>query len=111
MTEGYRPGDILLFDFSGRRAKTEHAGILERLEPDGTLVTLEGNTGAGSDANGGAGPAAPDTTSVDRRRPPAFRQGAFLGMILGERGSIGAGRTPLLILNLPRNFCGIMILL
>ena len=49
VTEGYRPGDILLFDFSGRRAKTEHAGILERLEPDGTLVTLEGNTGAGSD--------------------------------------------------------------
>ena len=56
VTEGYRPGDILLFDFSGRRAKTEHAGILERVEPDGTLVTLEGNTGAGSDANGGAVP-------------------------------------------------------
>ena len=34
MTEGYRPGDILLFDFSGRRGKTEHAGILERVETD-----------------------------------------------------------------------------
>ena len=68
VTEGYRPGDILLFDFSGRRAKTEHAGILERLEPDGTLVTLEGNTGAGSDANGGA--------VQRRRRRPGFFTGA-----------------------------------
>ena len=54
VTEGYRPGDILLFDFSGRRGKTEHAGILERVEADWTLVTIEGNTGTGNDANGGA---------------------------------------------------------
>ena len=59
---------FLLFDFSGRRAKTEHAGILERLEPDGTLVTLEGNTGAGSDANGGA--------VQRRRRRPGLVTGA-----------------------------------
>ena len=54
VTEGYRPGDILLFDFSGRRTRTEHAGILERVEADGTLVTIEGNTGSANDANGGA---------------------------------------------------------
>ena len=54
VTEGYRPGDILLFDFSGKRSRTEHAGLLERVEPDGTLVTIEGNTGSGSNANGGA---------------------------------------------------------
>ena len=34
----YRAGDIVFFDFSGRR----------------TLTTIEGNTGTGNDANGGA---------------------------------------------------------
>lgn len=50
----YRPGDIVFFDFSGRRAKTEHAGIVESVGADGTLTTIEGNTGTGDDANGGA---------------------------------------------------------
>ena len=54
VTEGYRPGDILLFDFSGKRSRTEHAGLLEQIEADGTLVTIEGNTGSTNDANGGA---------------------------------------------------------
>ena len=66
--EAYRPGDILLFDFSGRRGKTEHAGILERVETDGTLVTIEGNTGTGNDANGGA--------VQRRRRKPGLVTGA-----------------------------------
>lgn len=68
VTEDYRPGDILLFDFSGRRAKTEHAGILERVERDGTLISIEGNTGSGSDANGGA--------VQRRRRSPGLVTGA-----------------------------------
>ena len=68
VTEGYRPGDILLFDLSGRRGKTEHAGILERVEADGTLVTIEGNTGTGNDANGGA--------VQRRRRKPGLVTGA-----------------------------------
>ena len=50
----YRPGDIVFFDFSGKRAKTEHVGIVESVAADGTLTTIEGNTGTGNDANGGA---------------------------------------------------------
>lgn len=50
----YRPGDIVFFDFSGKRDKTEHVGIVESVRPDGTLITIEGNTGSGNDANGGA---------------------------------------------------------
>lgn len=50
----YRPGDIVFFDFTGKRAKTVHVGIVERVGADGTLTTIEGNTGTLSDANGGA---------------------------------------------------------
>ena len=50
----YRPGDIVLFDFTGKRAKTVHAGIVESVGADGTITTIEGNTGTSSDANGGA---------------------------------------------------------
>ena len=50
----YRPGDIVFFDFSGKNAKTEHVGIVESVAADGTLTTIEGNTGTGNDANGGA---------------------------------------------------------
>ena len=50
----YRAGDIVFFDFTGKRAKTEHVGIVESVGADGTLTTIEGNTGMGNDANGGA---------------------------------------------------------
>ena len=50
----YRPGDIVFFDFTGKRAKTEHVGIVAKVRADGTLETIEGNTGSGNDANGGA---------------------------------------------------------
>lgn len=50
----YRPGDIVFFDFTGRRSKTEHVGIVAKVRADGTLETIEGNTGSGNDANGGA---------------------------------------------------------
>lgn len=53
VTSGYRPGDIVFFDFSGKRAKTEHVGLV--IAADGsTVTTIEGNTGTGNDANGGA---------------------------------------------------------
>ena len=52
-TGNFRPGDIVFFDFSGGRKKTEHTGIV--LEVNGsTVTTIEGNTGTGNDANGGA---------------------------------------------------------
>ncbi len=50
----YRPGDIVFFDFAGKRSKTEHVGIVAEVRADGTLETIEGNTGSGNDANGGA---------------------------------------------------------
>lgn len=55
VTSGYKPGDIVMFDFSGRKSKTEHVGIVESVSKDGkTLITIEGNTGSTSQANGGA---------------------------------------------------------
>ena len=47
----YRPGDLLFLRFSGTAA--QHIGLIERVNPDGTLTTIEGNTGTDSDANGG----------------------------------------------------------
>lgn len=48
----YRPGDIVMFDFSGQRKRTQHCGIV--LEATDThVVTMEGNTSSTNDANGG----------------------------------------------------------
>ena len=49
----YKPGDIVFFDFSGKRKKTEHCGIVTAVD-GGNVRTVEGNTGTGNDANGGA---------------------------------------------------------
>ena len=49
----YRPGDLVFFDFSGKRLKKEHIGIVEAVKGN-TLITIEGNTGTTNDANGGA---------------------------------------------------------
>ena len=53
VTGNYKPGDIVFFDFSGRRKKTEHCGIVVEVNGN-TMTTIEGNTGTGNDANGGA---------------------------------------------------------
>ena len=53
VTSGFRPGDIVFFDFSGSRKKTEHVGIVAGVVGS-TILTIEGNTGTGNDANGGA---------------------------------------------------------
>ena len=42
-----RAGDIVFFDFSGRKASTDHVGIVESVNGD-TVVTIEGNTSSGS---------------------------------------------------------------
>lgn len=49
----FKPGDIVFFDFSGGKKKTEHVGIVESLD-GGYITTIDGNTGTGSEANGGA---------------------------------------------------------
>ena len=53
VTSGYKPGDIVMFDFTGKRSKTEHCGIVEKVNGN-TLTSIEGNTGTASNANGGA---------------------------------------------------------
>ena len=50
----FKPGDIVFFDFSGQKNKTEHVGIVKSVSPTGgTLTTIEGNTGTGDNTNGG----------------------------------------------------------
>ena len=52
VTGGYQPGDIVIMDFPGNKAKTDHCGIVVTALTDG-VRTIEGNTGVGNDSNGG----------------------------------------------------------
>lgn len=49
-------GDVVFFDFtSGRDGIADHVGIVEKVNSDGTVTTIEGNTSSnGSQSNGGA---------------------------------------------------------
>ena len=48
----YQPGDVIFFNFSGKTSAA-HVGICETW--DGTnMTTIDGNTGSGNEANGGA---------------------------------------------------------
>lgn len=46
-TSSLRPGDIVFFDFSGKKADTDHVGIVESVSGS-TITTIEGNTSSGS---------------------------------------------------------------
>jgi hypothetical protein len=46
-----QPGDIAIYDFDGGEA--DHIGIVERYLGNGQFLAIEGNTGSGSDADGG----------------------------------------------------------
>lgn len=52
-----RVGDLVLFKFGKDPGRTvDHVGIVEAVEPDGTLITIEGNTASGTSGdqrNGG----------------------------------------------------------
>lgn len=52
VASGFRPGDCMLFDFSGAGIAS-HIGVLERMV-NGTFICLEGNTSVTSNDNGGA---------------------------------------------------------
>ncbi len=52
-TSAYQVGDIAFFDFKGNGVAA-HIGIIEEVNADGTYTTIEGNTSATSDDNGGA---------------------------------------------------------
>ena len=47
-------GDIVFFDFSGKHTTRQHVGIIEKVNADGSLGTIEGNTSVTSNDNGGA---------------------------------------------------------
>lgn len=49
----FQPGDVAFFDFSEKKSKTEHVGIVEKVE-GGYITTIDGNTSPTSEANGGA---------------------------------------------------------
>lgn len=52
VTSGYKPGDIVFFNFSGG-STAQHVGICTAW--DGTsITTIDGNTGTDNEANGGA---------------------------------------------------------
>lgn len=50
---GLKPGDIVMFDFSGQKKITQHVGIVEKVV-NGWVYTIEGNTSRTSNDNGGA---------------------------------------------------------
>jgi hypothetical protein len=53
-TSGFKRGDVVIFDFSGKRIATEHIGYIESAGTSiSSITTLEGNTGSGSNSNGG----------------------------------------------------------
>lgn len=47
-----RKGDIVLFDFN-HNGTSDHIGVVIALNKDGTIDTIEGNTGSGNNTNGG----------------------------------------------------------
>lgn len=53
VSSGYRPGDLVFLRFSTKRTTPEHIGLVKEVRASGELVTIEGNTGLGNDANGG----------------------------------------------------------
>ena len=65
---GYQPGDIVIMDFPGNKAKTDHCGIVVTALTDG-VRTIEGNTGVGNDSNGGE--------VMERTRPLSVIIGAY----------------------------------
>ena len=50
----FQPGDVVVYDFSGKRTVTQHCGIVEAVLPDYGVQSIEGNTSiSGSQDNGG----------------------------------------------------------
>jgi hypothetical protein len=47
-----KPGDIVTFDWE-QNSHSDHIGIIEKKNADGTYTTIEGNTAVGNDSNSG----------------------------------------------------------
>ena len=67
VTSGFKPGDIVMFDFSGKKKITEHCGIVVDIGHN-YVITIEGNTGTINNANGGM--------VMERKRELKFITGA-----------------------------------
>lgn len=52
VAEKYHPGDLVFLCFHSKGGP-EHVGLVKEVRANGDLVTIEGNTGLGNDANGG----------------------------------------------------------
>ena len=68
VTGGYQPGDIAIMDFPGNKVKTDHCGMVVTALATG-VRTIEGNTSAGNDSNGGE--------VMERTRPFQIIIGAY----------------------------------
>lgn len=53
VTEDYRPGDVVIYDFPNTQYKTDHCGFVWQVLEDGGVMAIEGNTSVGNDSNGG----------------------------------------------------------
>lgn len=54
LTTDFKPGDITIYDFTGKRSNATHCGIVEYVRPDSGVTAIEGNTSiSGSQSNGG----------------------------------------------------------
>ena len=54
VTANFQPGDVVIYDFSGKQKTTQHCGIVEFPLPDYGVQAIEGNTSqSGSQDNGG----------------------------------------------------------
>ena len=49
----FQPGDLCIFDWSGKQKITSHVGIVEEILPDYGVQTIEGNTSTSDNSNGG----------------------------------------------------------
>lgn len=103
ITQGYRPGDIVIYDFSGARTITQHCGIVTEAGSE-TLTSIEGNTGSDDDANGGAVMERVRSMRyvVGAVRPPLLDLGEVVEQLtdaqlvrLSERLQAALGRLPL----------------
>jgi len=52
VTRSFQPGDVVIYDFTGKKKQAAHCGIVESVTGSG-VIAIEGNTGAENDANGG----------------------------------------------------------
>ena len=53
-TNNPQPGDVVFFKFNTNSRWTNHIGLVESVNVDGSIITIEGNTSVTSNDNGGS---------------------------------------------------------